>query len=262
MPQKTKIIVLSVLGLIVIGLASFAVYYKVKSGGKIWPWQKLTQEKIDVQSVPTVDPKFCDRYNSKEKEKNVCLTSVAISANNKEICDMIADEEEKNKCQEMFLFNEITRGEDENKCLGLRTEELKSRCLNDFFWKWDEPEKCARLEGDNKTNCEDIINNKTAYDSGDVKNCAKIKNENLKTDCEATVSKKPKDTDGDGIIDSIEMSYGIDPFKADTDGDGLNDLDELSKYFTNPENSDTDGDGYSDGDEVKSGYNPKGEGKL
>ncbi|MEA3464242.1 MAG: hypothetical protein U9R14_04190, partial [Patescibacteria group bacterium] len=48
----------------------------------------------------------------------------------------------------------------------------------------------------------------------------------------------------------------------DSDDDGLNDLEEMSKYFTDPNNPDTDSDGYSDGEEVKAGYNPKGEGKL
>ena len=48
----------------------------------------------------------------------------------------------------------------------------------------------------------------------------------------------------------------------DSDSDGLSDLDEVNKYFTDPNDPDTDADGYSDGDEVNNGYNPKGEGLL
>ncbi len=36
------------------------------------------------------------------------------------------------------------------------------------------------------------------------------------------------DTDGDGLADGVEATYGTDPTKADTDGDGINDGDEVN----------------------------------
>lgn len=47
----------------------------------------------------------------------------------------------------------------------------------------------------------------------------------------------------------------------DTDGDGLSDAEEET-YGTSLTNPDTDGDGYADGAEVQNGYNPAGSGKL
>ena len=40
----------------------------------------------------------------------------------------------------------------------------------------------------------------------------------------------PVDTDGDGISDKDESTYGTDPDKADTDADGINDGEELSYW--------------------------------
>lgn len=93
------------------------------------------------------------------------------------------------------------------------------------------------------------------------------------------------DTDGDGLTDFEEESFGTDVNLVDTDADGLNDRDELRVYKTNPllsdsdndgltdrdevftwktdpNNQDTDGDTYLDGVEVQNGYNPNGSGKL
>jgi hypothetical protein len=73
------------------------------------------------------------------------------------------------------------------------------------------------------------------------------------------------DTDGDGLRDGFELTFGLDPNdpNGDKDGDGLSDADEyfgtgpLAPWgptdFTNP---DSDGDGINDGDEVALGTDP------
>lgn len=55
------------------------------------------------------------------------------------------------------------------------------------------------------------------------------------------------DTDGDGISDYEEKSYGSDPRNIDTDYDNLTDYQELNEIYTDPFNQDTDGDGLTDG---------------
>ncbi|MED5485816.1 MAG: SPRY domain-containing protein, partial [Candidatus Thermoplasmatota archaeon] len=65
------------------------------------------------------------------------------------------------------------------------------------------------------------------------------------------------DSDGDGLPDSWESNYGLDPGSTDTDGDGIEDDDEdldgdglsnMEEYDlgTNPNNFDTDEDGIDD----------------
>jgi Tol biopolymer transport system component len=65
-----------------------------------------------------------------------------------------------------------------------------------------------------------------------------------------------QDSDGDGLINSLELRLGTNPSLADTDGDGLLDGQEVNTYKTNPLVADTDQDGLSDGAEVSLGTNP------
>lgn len=58
------------------------------------------------------------------------------------------------------------------------------------------------------------------------------------------------DSDGDGLLDKEEPSYGTDPFDPDTDKDGLTDGQEVKEFKTNPLDPDTDLDGLKDGAEV------------
>jgi hypothetical protein len=67
------------------------------------------------------------------------------------------------------------------------------------------------------------------------------------------------DSDGDGIVDPVELLIGTNPNNSDTDGDGLTDGQEFSGstgFVTNPRVADTDGDGVNDGDEISAGTNP------
>ncbi len=64
---------------------------------------------------------------------------------------------------------------------------------------------------------------------------------------EVTSDPDRADTDGDGITDSVEFQYGMNPRSSDTDGDRLSDDLELNTVFSNPFVQDTDGDGLDDG---------------
>jgi hypothetical protein len=77
---------------------------------------------------------------------------------------------------------------------------------------------------------------------------------------------KRPDSDGDGMPDSWEEQYNLDPGNPDDagdddDNDGLTNLQEynlITTYgdSTDPKNPDTDGDGFNDGDEVDEGTDP------
>ena len=62
-----------------------------------------------------------------------------------------------------------------------------------------------------------------------------------------------RDTDGDGLIDAIELAIGTDVNNADTDGDGLPDHTEYIVLGLDPLSVDTDRNGVKDGDEDSDG---------
>ncbi|MBW2979893.1 hypothetical protein KY360_00570 [Candidatus Woesearchaeota archaeon] len=78
--------------------------------------------------------------------------------------------------------------------------------------------------------------------------------------CTAPAGRVEEDSDGDGMSDQCELTYGLNPSNPDDapldyDDDGLTNLDECS-YGTDPNNPDTDGDGFDDGKEIEEGTDP------
>lgn len=64
--------------------------------------------------------------------------------------------------------------------------------------------------------------------------------------------------DTDGLTNAQELAAGTNPTLADTDSDGLTDGAEVNTHLTNPTLADTDSDGLTDGAEVNThGTNPK-----
>ena len=90
-------------------------------------------------------------------------------------------------------------------------------------------------------------------DNGGVWDGFEDKNHNGKVDPGETTplnAADDVDADGDGVDNSTELELGLDPFNPDSDGDGLMDGIEVhGQNPTHPLSSDTDGDGLSDGEE-------------
>ena len=82
----------------------------------------------------------------------------------------------------------------------------------------------------------------------------------MDTDEDSIADSEDNDIDGDGLTNTWETDYGMDPYNpndasSDPDNDGLTNLEEFAEG-TDPTNPDTDGDGVSDGDEVAEGKDP------
>jgi len=64
------------------------------------------------------------------------------------------------------------------------------------------------------------------------------------------------DIDGDGLTNIYEYQFNTDPTNVDSDNDNLVDADEILVYDTNPLCNDTDDDGLPDGWEIDNDLNP------
>jgi len=226
--------------------------------------KKIKKRQADYETMRQAsmakDDKKCRSLDGEARDS--CFYKIANDNLEIKYCDEIADNEVKKKCQDIFTYNNIVKTGDSQQCSSLQTDFYQNNCLEYFFSRMEDQKECEKFTADSKIRCQDVVNKKKAYAENDLKICDNIGDEFMKNDCQQIIKNKPKDSDGDGLPDSQELSYGTDAFKADTDGDGLSDLEELSKYFTDPKNPDTDGDGFTDGDEVKNGFNPNGPGKL
>jgi hypothetical protein len=99
------------------------------------------------------------------------------------------------------------------------------------------------------------LNIKYNYVVTSITNGIESANSNL-----ASITVTRVDSDGDGMSDSYETQYGLDPDDSsdadiDSDGDNLTNLEEYT-YNTDPFDVDTDGDGIQDDVEIEDGANP------
>lgn len=86
---------------------------------------------------------------------------------------------------------------------------------------------CAGV-GTGKSSNTASSNSNTASAANQTQNSSKAEPGNVNTASKVTGT----DTDGDGIPDSVEKTYGTNPFAADTDGDGVQDKTDKDPVLT------------------------------
>ena len=226
----------------------------------------------------------CNKIYSEQK-RNSCWNEAATNKKDPEICENIIGREimERMECRarvEAFIAEDNLAIDE---CFNIKVTEYGNHCFRIIFLE-EGYEYCRGLEDKYlKDRCftyhliNEGINNK------DKERCNLIPLESYKRVCLNRIDWKGSpmelDSDEDGLDDSNELAYDLDPFNPDTDGDGLldgkelkiyytaadvfdmdgdglSDGEEVTKYFTHPIMTDTDGDGVSDYDEVQAGTDP------
>ena len=261
--MKSKIfIAIGAIGLMLIFSFSLSFYYgryQINKSTASLIAQKKEQEEnykkalaaYDANRQATLAQKLANCYKPDIKEKDGCLYLVAREASREEYCDKIEKNETKNSCHDSFALEKAVEQTDSQECLAIGSSSFKNQCLENFYLKFKKIDECDRLPAEYKSRCSDVVNNSMAFSSNNISTCDAINDKTFKAVCKLNIKRKPKDSDGDGITDSMENSYGTNAFKADTDGDGLSEWDEIMKYQTNPLKPDTCGYGITDGEAVK-----------
>lgn len=263
MKKNTLLIIVTIILLLIAGV-SLSFYFSKRQAEKIAinkiiqeteRSEKEKQDKVNYETTRLATAaKGLDSCSTLESEaKDLCIYKVTILAGIEDYCEKIERTELKENCHDKFILVKVIAQSEGLKCLTLENDLTKNECLEYFYSKINNISQCENYSSENKARCLDVVNNRIAFNNKDISGCDSITSQAMKIECKRNINNMPKDSDSDGISDSLERSYGTDPFKADTDSDGLNDLDEMSKYRTNPTNPDTDGDGISDGDAVRRG---------
>jgi hypothetical protein len=186
-----------------------------------------------------------------------CVFDIASINSDYSLCSEIKEEKIKTKCMDLQSYQESIDSFNISLCLTVKTDSLRNQCENEIFKQNSELKYCEKIkDSDLNKKCLDYANNSLALDNKSIEHCEKIFAEKIKNECKSLFNIQLQDSDNDGLQDTLELSFGTNAFKADTDGDGLNDLEEMSKFFTDPNKADTDGDGFNDGEELKNGYDP------
>ncbi|PLX20666.1 hypothetical protein C0584_05500 [Candidatus Parcubacteria bacterium] len=184
-------------------------------------------------------------------------------------CDDIVDKEGRDKCFSEALF---LIADTEKKCLEIPDINYKKVCL-EILEKREDKDYDFDTDGDGLTHFKELWLNTDPFkadsdDDGlsDYQEVIEIHSNPVEADTDqdglgdkeeyvlGTSLQRP-DTDGDGVLDSVDN----DPISGDSDNDRLSDAEE-AQWGTDPNNKDTDGDGVNDRDEVINGMNPLGEG--
>lgn len=149
----------------------------------------------------------------------------------KVLCKTKIDTYNSEECRKMDCDNsDISIGKTRDCCLNYRC-------------KYNEVEECNKKYGS-------IFKRDEVVDSPKI-----IEKSKEDTSDQEIINDAQKQGVSLNISDQDEINAWRYP-ERDADNDGITNIDEFTKYKTNPLKADTDGDGYSDKEEIDSGYDP------
>jgi hypothetical protein len=185
----------------------------------------------------------CEMH-SEDADRDNCYWLLAMNGKNTSYCGEIINDDNRVLCADGINAAMARETKDTEYCERIMEDVRKQQCL-DFLESKDIENDC--INGSQRPECDTYKATQAAIQARSEELCEAIENDAARESC----------------IDAIASSGAIEAIvtDVDSDGDGLSDEEEAT-YGTDPENSDTDGDGYPDGDEVLAGYNPLGEGTL
>jgi len=218
----------------------------------------LTQAVLREAQTATII-EVCEMLEGQQKDN--CIWTIAQSEVDSDVCDSIINGDTKEECHNDVLFRLAEDSYLEGDCQKISDESTKNSCLRLVEKNIVNDNKCAEY-GVDEVLCDQKSIFDQAVEESNPSLCQSLVDDEMRGECEGSVTIPPADNDGDGLDSDIESELGLDDNNSDVDGDGLTDGEEVNTYNTDPLNPDSDGDSFPDGTEVENGYNPLGEGSL
>lgn len=191
---------------------------------------KASQEyNIISSAMMNMDDKQCEKIGDAIK-KDQCISQVAIGKADAALCEKIASTTAISHCKEQIIFNKIyENNKDIKNCKQFNFSDLRRMCYAKIYAAWDSESKCNELEEEYRADCRNQVRRRAAFAAKDPDKCKTLTGDAYQEECRKSIENLPKDSDGDGLNDPLEMSIATDPNKRDTDGDGVGDMQEILK---------------------------------
>jgi hypothetical protein len=216
--------------------------------------QYSEDEKILRQAIAEKDASYCQQLTEMNPEQ--CLFDMTAALNDDQYCQNITAADLKTQCLEIIIFRQAITAGSLIDCNQITNLELNSQCIKQIISTQTNVDFCNSIEGSDQAFCNDSVAANQAIAKQDIAECDNISDTTTRGNCQTVIKALPQDSDKDGLPDSQERSYGLNPFAADTDADGVDDYQEASQYQTDPRQADTDKDGVNDGLEIVAGSDP------
>jgi len=177
-----------------------------------------------------------------------CVTLSALERAEVEVCDYLSIEEDQTYCTDRVLSELASQARDYSMCVDITDSDIRDNCQSNLRPLVLASGECVE-NGIDQQDCLDQEAAEEVINAGDPEACYDLPGD-LVGSCLDLISHEQRDE-----------PEPVEVVDQDSDGDGLLDSEEAT-YGTDPLNPDSDGDGYDDGTEVAGGYNPLGEGEL
>ncbi|MFC1598855.1 hypothetical protein ACFL2U_02535 [Patescibacteria group bacterium] len=200
------------------------------------------------------DSSYCQQMENMSVDD--CLSNLSAALGDDQYCKNINDIDIKTRCLETIIFRQAITDNNYTDCNQITGSELNAQCTKQVISTQTDPVSCNDVAGSDQSFCQDSVAANQAIANESIEDCDNISDTKIRENCQTVVKAIPRDSDQDGLPDSQERSYGLNPFAADTDADGLSDFQEASEFRTDPRQADTDKDGITDGQELAAGSDP------
>jgi hypothetical protein len=209
------------------------------------------ERKNDNYKEAVASNDYSNCANLDEDMKDGCITQIAISNSDLELCQEIKDADNLDYCKSRLYHKIAIANNNINNCSLIEDSFWHSSCLNKIIDNNNfEKSLCDEINDfEDAKKCENRILFQEAIETN---NCNLLASD-MKEECESAlyINEEKENGTEEEITNNEEELRNMD-----SDEDGLSDYDEINLYSTDSNNSDTDGDGYLDGEEVENGFDP------